>query len=320
MAQSSIVSTTTELYFSFNTIPLTPNRYIDLAQCLSIVNRRSYRQGMNYAVAKIEVFSPTGGNLGVFTVPTTWVADNATTKAFEAWKDQRALVLKQEPSLKARWSDFKLFMDATHSTAGVAGNLTPVNMSAAPSLYTLGDWDASQYVTPLPGADQAAAGDAKEVTFHVVGDHTPAGTFEVATTTSVGLIKAYAASRSVPLAPDPATQGQYSSGFYNVNSVPDEMQEDVMDNVVQHNDNPPYSILKYPGSELNAPHAMWVGTAILNDFGDATAWSKAVMDGFVCPFGLLQINTTDFEADSAVNVVVTLVPGNYKGILAERGV
>jgi len=320
MGQSSIVSTDTKIELIMEYEEEGANvAYVDIAQCLSTINRRSYRQGMNFAISSIEVFASKGGNVSVGIVPTTWVADNATTKAFESWKDQRALVLKNEPSLKAKWSDFKIFLDSAHATAGVAGNLTPVDHDANP--YTLGDWDVSQYVTPLPGADQAAAGDAKEVTFHVVGDHIPAGTFEVATTTSVGLIKAYAASRALPLAPDPSTQGQYSSGFYNVNSVPDEMQEDVMDNVVQHNDNPPYTITKYPGSELNAPTSQWTDTMILNNFGDSTAFYSDSMGPFVAPLGLLRLAVTNVaEGEEPVfTIVIRCVPGNYKGVLAERG-
>jgi hypothetical protein len=318
MGQSSIVSTTTKLEYGITYNPLAPRHYIDLAQCLSIVNRRSYRQGMNYAVASIEVFAATGGNVAVQTIPHTWVADNATTKAYEAWREQRAEVLKEQPSLKARWSDFKLFMDATHSTAGVAGNMIPHDASGI--AYNVGEWDASQYVVPLPGADQAAAGDAKEVTFHVTGNHTPAGTFEVATTTSVGLIKAYAASRALPLAPDPATEGQYISGFYNVNSLPDELSEDVMANVADHNDNPPYDLNDYPGGDANAPTPEFIDGLIVRNWGDASQSSSDTCGPFIAPFGLICLNINQFTADTSITVLVNLVPGKYKGILAERGV
>ncbi len=228
MGQSSIVSTTTKMMFKIVHNPLVISQTIDLAQCLSIVNRRSYRQAMNYAVAQIEVFSADGANVAVFTVPPTWIADNATTKAFETWKDQRAEVLREQPSLKAKWSDFKIFLDDIHSTAGVAGNLTPVD--GKEDLYLLGEWENSQYVLPLPGASQVAEGDAQEVKFHVVGNHVPAGLFDTHTT-SVGLIKAYAASRARVLSPDPVQVGQYISGFYNRDSMLDELSEDVMDNV-----------------------------------------------------------------------------------------
>ncbi len=152
-----------------------------------------------------------------------------------------------------------------------------------------------------------------------MGDHTPAGTFEVATTTSVGLIKAYAASRARTLAPDPATVGQYSTGFYNVNSLPDELQEDVMDNVVQHNDNPPYNLNHYPGGDTNAPTAQVVDAMIIRDWGDATQYSSDATGPFVAPLGLIALNFSAFAADSTIDIIVKLVPGPYKGVLAERG-
>ncbi len=317
MGQSSIVSTSTRIEFGIQYNPLAPRYYFDLAQCLSIVNRRSYRQGMNYAIGSIEVFGDNSGTVAIQTVPHTWVADNATTKAFEAWKDQRAEVLKEQPSLKAKWSDFKIYLDATHAQAGVVGNITPVDASGNP--YVLGEWDSSQYVTPLPGAAQALTGDANEVTFHVVGDHIPAGNFDPSTSTSVGLIKAYAASRARVLAPDPVPVGQYISGFYNVDSLPDETQQDVMSNVANHNDEPPYSVPDYPGGDIQAPTPEFVDALIVRNWGDASTFSSDTSRSFVAPLGLVCLNINGFEVDSALTVLVNLVPGDYKGVLAERG-
>ncbi len=216
MAQSSIVSTDTQIEVHvLNEEPFSTDFYLDIGQCLSTINRRSYRQAMNYAVASIEAFSVSGCRVGVSIIPTTWVADNATTKAFETWKDQRAEVLRDQPSLKAKWSDFKIYMDSAHSQLGVISNLTPVDGNG--NSYLLGEWDASQFVLPLPGAAQAAAGDAHETVFHVVGDHIPPGLFDPTTILSTGLIKAYAASRARVLSPDPVQVGQYITGFYNVN-------------------------------------------------------------------------------------------------------
>ncbi len=316
MGQSSIASIDTKMLFNFTTTGLNNDQYIDLAQCLSIVNRRSYRQGMNYAVSSIEFYAASGGQVAVYKVPTTWVADNATTKAFEAWRKQRAEVLEEQPSLKAKWSDFKIFMDATHSTATSSGNLTPYSPAGA---YVKGDWDSSQFVIPLPGADQANAGDAQEVHMHIVGDHTPTGNFD-ASTTSVGLIKAYAASRALVLAPDPVQEGQYLTGFYNIQQSDDEKSQDIMDNVSNKNDSPPYSLIEYPGSDTNAPGPLYQDLAILNDFGDDNAWSKTTVSGFLVPFGLLKLVHNLFETDTNVTCIVNMVPGNYKGVLAEKGV
>lgn len=318
MGQSSIVSTATSFELIITHAGLTPVHYVDIAQCLSIINRRSYRQGMNYAVQSIEVFAGDGANMSIGIIPTTWVADNATTKAFESWKDQRAEVLKEQPSLKAKWSDFKIFLDSAHAALGVAGNETPVDIVG--NGFNLGTWDISQYVCPLPGADQADAGDASEVTFHVVGDHIPTGNFDPSSSTSVGLVKAYAASRALPLAPDPATEGQYVTGFYNVNALPDEMQEDVMANVADRNSFPPYDVNDYPGGDTNAPTAQWVDTLILNNYGDASAQFSDSSPPFVAPFGLLRFYIDNSEEDNALIIRVNCVPGNYKGVLAERGV
>ncbi len=316
MAQSSIVSTNPKIILSITHNPLSPTNYVDLAQCLSIVNRRSYRQAMNYAVASVEVFASTGGRVFVFSIPTTWVADNATTKAFEAWKDQRAEVLKEQPSLRAKWADFKIFMDSAHATAGVANNLTP-NDGVSP--YLLGEWQHSEIVVPVPGADQLVEGTAQEVSLHVVGNHIPAADFDTSTT-SVGLIKAYVASRARVLAPDPVPVGQYLSGFYNRDSLPDEMSQDVMSNVANRNDEPPYDIDDYPGGENNAPINQFVDIMIVRNWGDATQYSSDSMGSFVAPFGLLSIHANAFDENDVITVIINCVPGKYKGILAERGV
>lgn len=72
MAQSNIASTQDKLLFvwSHNTEPgANRDQYVDIAQCLSIVNRRFYRQGMNYAVGSIEFFARSGEESKLVFVP-----------------------------------------------------------------------------------------------------------------------------------------------------------------------------------------------------------------------------------------------------------
>ncbi len=317
MAQSSIVSTDTQIaIFHLNENPLVTELYVDIAQCLSTINRRSYRQGMNYAVASIEMFSSDGCRIGVSTLPTTWVCDNATTKAFEAWKDQRAEVLREQPSLKAKWSDFKVFMDSAHSTLGVVANLTPRDASG--NLYLLGDWDPSEYVIPVTGGSGGPA-SAQEVVMHVVGNHLPAGAFSNSVT-SAGLIKSYANSRAQIMAPNPVDPPGDTTNMYIRTTSHDEMAADIMQNTHDKNDNPPYDIEDYPGGDLNAPTVQWHDTLIVRDWGDSTQFSSDTMGPFVAPFGLLKFNLYDVDPDQGVSIVIRCVPGKYKGILAERGV
>lgn len=119
MAQSKAASTSTKLFFEF--LPedggTSGTYFIDIAQCMSMTQRKSFRQGMNYAVENMSFkYAPTAApQPGVFTsievssIPKTWVADNSTTRAYLAWMEQRREVLKEQPSLKSAWSDFKLF-------------------------------------------------------------------------------------------------------------------------------------------------------------------------------------------------------------------
>jgi hypothetical protein len=44
--------------------------YIDVAQCLSLVNRKMYRQGMQYAVENLEMFSNGTNQAFVYRLPT----------------------------------------------------------------------------------------------------------------------------------------------------------------------------------------------------------------------------------------------------------
>ena len=71
--------------------------YFDLAQCVSIVNRRFYRQGINFAVADFKVISSSGvtGSMSVSRIPHTWVAANAWKKAFNAWNKQQKEALAE---------------------------------------------------------------------------------------------------------------------------------------------------------------------------------------------------------------------------------
>ena len=101
---------------------------IDLSQVASIVNRRFYRQGINWAVGGFKIISSVTGTLTIGKVPNTWVAANAWKKSFEAWNRQQreALAAAGAQSAAAKFRDFKVHMDVTHVTAGYGSNLSPV--------------------------------------------------------------------------------------------------------------------------------------------------------------------------------------------------
>ncbi|AXQ65427.1 MAG: hypothetical protein [Circular genetic element sp.] len=339
MAQSKAGSHSTKLFFEFYPPEgeTAGTYFLDIAQCMSIIQRKSFRQGMNYAVSNMnfkyaplvapDPLNPVFTSIEVSTVPKTWVTDNATTKAFENWLEQRAEVLKESPSLKSRWSDFKIFLDATHAQMGFAANLIPYyqitnSCGKTGAAYLPGEWDESQFVIPVTGGS-GGPGGAQEVTMHVVGDHIPAGAFNNAVT-SASLVKSYVDSRARILSPDPVQPPGYNTNMYLRESSHDEMAADIIQNVTNKNDEPPYDVDDYPGGDTNAPVAELVKKMYPTNFGSTTnTRSISLSDSgpFIAPFGLIRIDTCGLSsALDAIILEVDLVPGNYKGLLAERGV
>ena len=127
---------------------------IDLSQCASLVNRRFYRQGINWAVAgfKLTTSSGVAGAVTIKKLPQTWVMSNAWEKGFRLWQrmNKNAVDEAGMESIKGKFLDFKIFADETHFDAGFASNLIPVDgQLPVAQPYTTGQWQPSQYEIPL---------------------------------------------------------------------------------------------------------------------------------------------------------------------------
>ena len=67
----------------------TGSHTIDLSQVASLINRRFYRQGINWAVAGFKIFTATPGSVSIHKLQNTWVTGNAWEKAFRKWNKQQ---------------------------------------------------------------------------------------------------------------------------------------------------------------------------------------------------------------------------------------
>ena len=105
--------------------------YIDLSQCASIINRRFYRQGINWAVSGFKVLTQAGvtGQVSIHKLPNTWVMSNAWEKGFRAWKRQQDETIEDgtQESVKAKFNDFKIFMNSDHLSKDFSRNLLPLS-------------------------------------------------------------------------------------------------------------------------------------------------------------------------------------------------
>lgn len=280
--------------------------YIDLSECASIVNRRFYRQGLNWAVAGFTIIASDldSGRVTINRLPSTWCVSNAWEKMFRAWKRQQDEALEDgtQESVKARYNDFKIYMDQAHFDAGSAANLTPVG--SVPLPYLEGEWNYSQVVVP----NHPSTGSGNwEPYLQMLGGQ-PAGTDPA----SIGLIDAYANSRSVPQSPDPSVPTGVSTGGENVLKRIFDVGGDndqVLDNVIEKNDELPYDQEVYPGQTGDQSENVGV-----MQFTNTSIGSMSRIKGGSFPCGLIQIQGS-LTQDAVL--YVHLVPGSHRGYLCE---
>ncbi len=249
--------------------------HMDLSQCASIVNRRFYRQGINWAVSGFTVINdpakPSTGQITISSLPSTWICSNSWEKGFRQWQRQQNEALEDgtQESVKARFNDFKIFMNDEHSTAGTSDNVIPIDRDDA--FYAVGEWDYSQLVIPNWAGAGGGPGVNYEPFMQMLGGNPVGGSPPV-----IGLIHAYENSRGVPQSPDPAVPADVLSATENIYNAMFDVGNnniEVLENVVGKNDDLPYDQTLYPGA-LNA-QSEFVNTIQLSN----TAVSTSVSGG-----------------------------------------
>jgi len=287
--------------------------YIDLAQDLSMVNRRLYKQGKVYAVAGVTytfvagVATPDVVQCAVFTAGDTWSVQNAHTKGKALWNQMNKLVLADNPSIKGTWADFKVRLDDHHEAAGNA-----VVRDGDFAAVLDGEWDYSTFVMPQHEVDPVTGLPlaADEFTSHLVGENT---------VTSMGLVKAYAESRATVQPVDPAVPPSLSTSFFNLLTDSGSQEPELADVIEDANDQPPYDETAYPGGATNSD-APWLQQNASASVGAPTGRVPA----FQAECGLIKVfmDGSNSNGESAVVpptlVTFHLMPGNYQGVLAEN--
>ena len=177
----------------------TPNAFIDLSQVASLVNRRFYRQGINWAVAGFKVLTTGTGQIQISKLPNSWVMSNSWEKSFRTWTKMNSEAMEETPSIRPKFLDFKIYADAAHHQLGFGANLLPV--SSGLGAFAPGEWIPSKAVVPF---GPASPGNTAEFEFVATGGNFP-GASAATGFNAVSLIEGYAASRSLPYSEDPNT-------------------------------------------------------------------------------------------------------------------
>ncbi len=304
----------------------------DLSQCASLLNRRFYRQGLNWAVAGFTfITSPsTTGSITVAKVPDTWVASNSWEKGFRHWLKMNNEALDGTESIKPKFMDFKVYMDNIHHNAGVGNNLTPLMGNPATAL-TLGTWDMSEFAFPTSGA----TGNATDFEIVWTGGSYP-GAAPTSGLDAVSLIEGYASSRGLPEIRDPnapadasdvGPTGTPENWIGALENEGTEQDKDVLINLLADNNQAPYPYendgtntdTQYPGG-ANQPAGAGSKLELHDVVGVSatTIGNTTRMNGGNFQGGLVRFDFTELSDTSNVSILVHLVAGPHRGYMCQK--
>lgn len=304
--------------------------YVDSGQSLSIVNRKLFSQKKVYGIERVEIVygqqfdivtgAPVNDGL-IVTVQTaldTWPVHNGWVKGHALHTEMQDLVLEDNPSIKGKWAEYKVFLDGDHRNAVIGaappGNLTPYDGNG--NLYVDGEWQYSTFVMPQHDVDPVTGEPlaADETTVHLLGPNliNPGdGSYQ-----SAGLVEAYALSRATVQPEDPAVPPGMADSFFNLLTDSGSQEPELALVIEGENDEPPYDQQNYPGGATNGPAPSTVDIVHLNAINP-----NGAMNGFLAPCGLFKISLQATLAGQAVAtptalIRVTWAPGMYKGVAA----
>ena len=309
------------LSFTYNIDPQSVStNYIDLSQVASLVNRRFYRQGINWAVSGFKFLTNQNGSVQVQKLPNSWIMSNSWEKSFRTWTRMNNQALAESESVRPKFLDFKIYADSEHHSAGSAANLLP--QSGIGAVATAGEWEPSKVVIP---ETSTTSGAVTEYELIAVGANNPGP--GASGLNAKSLIEGYAASRGLPDVLDPNTPDDaatytenWMTAIFNEGTLQDAT---VVGEMIDENNIAPYPFendgvhtdTMYPGgaNQLTGLQLHDIEYVTTSTIGGTTR-----LKGGNFPCGLIKvIHGNNSEAGDLVVLTIDLVPGNHRGYLCE---
>ncbi len=317
----------------FTTTPTTSEEplktdYIDLSQCASLVNRRFYRQGINWMVAGIKIISSVNSSVIIRSLPTTWVMHNAWKKGMNAWRQMIDDAVEEAGAegVKGRFLDFKIFADAKHHEQGVGANLLPNTFDDTLTLVPAspGQWQISSIEVP---ETTTATGATTEYEMVAVGSNNP-GVSPASGLNAKSLVAGYANSRALPSQKDPNVPddaSNYTENWMLALTNDGTLQNTaVVDTLEDEGNNPPYPFegdvvgtldTMYPNGETQLPFMQVHDVATITG---TTVGGLTRIKGGQFPCGLIRIDHGTSDTTGNLAIQIDLVPGPHRGYLCEN--
>lgn len=290
------------------------DKYIDLAQCASAINRRLERQGQQWVVQSVELDTADAGSVEIIRMPNTWPVVNAWVKAYTHWQKQQWETAEDtgQTSREATWRDFKIFLSPSHATAGTAANLLPLNTNFATDPEIMYAWDASEVAVPNDGG---VAGATNDYALHMIG----------ASGTTKGLVHEYANSRSRPHTSDPNIVEVPMGGLYGQMEDVGMDTTEIMLNFTERGKNPPYMLGSNEDSVTDGEEYYWGGANNGSTISECKLYGttgggniRTTAGGFIANCGLLYIKNTDIN-DGVLKIRMAIDNSGYVTRRMEAG-
>lgn len=310
----------------------TASYFCDLSQIASIVNRRFYRQGINWMVAGLKIITAVPGSILVRKLPNTWVMKNSWTKSFAVWDKMNKNALEETDSVKPRFLDFKIYADKDHHLAGYDANLLPItyDLDELPGsqviFATPGEWVASS--VKIPYTDNSPGNIADRELIAVGGNYSGTG---ASGKNAVSLIEGYAASRGLPYPEDPnvptdaadadgISPENWMAALFNEGTNQDDR---VLGDMISENNQAPYPFegdgvhtdTQYPGGANQMNQLQVHDLALITN---TSVGGMTHVKGGQFPCGLIRFDHTTIDTAANLVIQIDLVPGNHRGYMCEK--
>ncbi len=287
--------------------------YIDLAECLSLVNRQAYSQGYVYLVESFSWEIAGGNSCKIVSLPTSWTVYQSWKKAKRLWnKMNRVAAQGLGRNAYPAYHDFKVFLDEVHYVGhtSISANLLPRDGGNALFSNIGREWAYSQYVDATSGG----AAPAGEHCAHMLGDDSVAPNAALGADGSNAIIQMYGDTRTTVGEKEPDLPEDASSSWATELMDTGATSSDLVEHLEDFNDAPPYArALDAEGGDnpiyVGGSESGTSGHLLVNMF--PIAGETIYAPGGEVPLGLLQVNASD-----GGRLQIQLAPGNYQGIAA----
>ena len=296
----------TKLTATSGSQPYADSGYIDIARCLSMINRKLVRQGQVFKVKGMHMYSKDESPVTTYKVgvlPRTWVMFNAYKKARSLWLQQAETAFAElGGGNMPKYLDFKVLADEGHVLAYNSGNdlLLPMDFDENMVSKEDTDWNYSSF--------HSADSTSDKILMHMVGRHLleDGSTFvDVIASSqlldSAGLIAAYQASRGVPNLDQDQTGNQQQTatnlrhGLFGSLVATDDQRQDIIITHAGENDSPPYDYNEYPGGATELKELTTIATGRVPQKAQGM---QARIPAFEAPLGLIRV---EVDAGSEIN-------------------